>query len=82
MAFSLSIGVSVPVDISVQWCSYLKTTVLFGVATMKLVKSRKNAPTRNGTRFLQFLSHIPGVAELSVNETFNVLATQAHLEYV
>lgn len=49
---------------------------------MKLVNNKTNAPNRNGTRFLHFLSQVPGLAELSGNDIFNAFATHRQCEYV
>ena len=43
--------------------TYLNTTVLFGVAFIKLKISNTTAPKRNGMRFLQSLSHVPCLAK-------------------
>ena len=62
--------------------TYLSTTVLFGVATMKLVNNNTNAPKRKGTKFLHFLSQMPGLADASGNDIFNASATHLQWENV
>ena len=62
--------------------TYLNTTVLFGVATIKLVNSNTNAPKRKGTKFLHFLSQTPDSADASGSDTFNASATHLQDENV